>query len=160
MASLHRAGQGKPGYCKLCSFANVDLQAEFDRRVLVWTPKQLNEWLEERDTPRVSRPTIYNHREHVRNPKDRLVNAVERHRQEQGVQPATVSEEDFLQAIINVGAQRVAENPEEVTIDQALKAAQIRGNLAKKGNDINVLVAIMTEGVSQIPTIEGEVKVL
>ena len=170
MATINKGGYGQQGYCKLCSFSDPKLQDDFDRRTGMLKPgkkigddkaheyshSKLNDWLEQHGVKPVDRQTIYRHRKHVMHPKDRLVNAVQKREQDHGTLPANVSEDTFLQSIVAVGAKKVAENPEEVTIDQALKAAQIRSNMQKKGTDINVLVNIMTSGDPQDVVIEGE----
>lgn len=169
-AGIVKSGYGQQGYCKLCSFSDPKLQDDFDRRTgklkpgkqvgddkaYEYSPPMLNEWLEERGIKPVDRATVYRHRKHVMHPKDRLVNAVQKRERDHGTVPANVTEDTFLQSIVAVGAKKVAENPEEVTIDQALKAAQIRSNMQKKGTDINVLVNVMTSGDPQDVVIEGE----
>lgn len=165
--AVRLTGYGNPGYCKLCSFEDPKLQDEFDRRCgkktgdrYDYTPKALNEWLAENTLDvQASRPTVYAHREHVKHPKDRLVSAVKKREMEHGSVPANVSEEQFLSTLIALGQKKAAENPDEVTIDQALKATQIKQNSKDKGNAQAVLVNIFTGGAPAEPTIiEGEVK--
>jgi hypothetical protein len=160
-------GVGSAGYCKLCAFEDPKVQDAFDKRVgakkgkrYEYSPDALNEWLREKGIGvSASRPTIYAHRKHVMHPNDRIVNAVQRRQAEHGSVPATVSEDEFVDAIIALGNRRAVENPDEVTIDHALKAAQLKANAKKKGNEQAVLVNIFTSGPSTESTIvEGEVK--
>ena len=160
------AGYGKQGYCKLCSIEDPKMQDQFDRRTgakkgksYEYTPADLNEWLAEKGLGiQASRPTVYEHRKHVMHPKDRLVQAVQKREIDHGSVPANVTDDEFTQTIIALGQRRALENPDEVTIDQALKATQIRQNRKDKGNAQAVLVNIFTGGPSGDPVIEGEVK--
>lgn len=173
VGNFTRAGYGHQGYCKLCSISDPVLQDDFDRRVRLekknftgnpnhrfkYSADALREWLREHDLGAPALPTIYQHREHVAHPKDRLVSAVKK-RELTGYTPrAKVGEEEFLDTIISLGHQRISQNPDEVTIDQALKATQIRANMKRQGQDVKQLVAIFTGG--QPPPqdiIEGEVR--
>lgn len=162
MVKIRTGGLGRQGYCKLCSFDDPDFQHDFDVRVnKKWSQAKINEWLAQYELPGISRTTLYNHRQHVANPKDRLVTAITKRAAEQPQLPATVSEDQFLEAVVSQGYRRVAEDPDSVTIDQALKAAQIRANLQKKGQSINVLVGVFGGGASMTqepPVIEGQVR--
>lgn len=154
---------GRQGYCKLCSFDDPDVQFDFDKAVRAgWTPKKLNVWLESKDLKPVDRLTVYKHREHVASPKDRMVSAVAKHQAEQGVVPAKVSEEEYLEAIVSAAAMRLQADPGAVTIDQGIKAAQVRGTLKNKGQNI-ALSLIFTgqyqiSGQSDPQIIEGEAR--
>lgn len=156
---ITKSGQGKQGYCKLCSFDDPRLQDEFDKRVLDYTPKKLNDWLAgkvEGFKP-VNRQTIYSHRDHVRHPKDRLVRAVQKRTMEHGVQKQRVSEQEFLDAVIKYGQANAEADPESITIDHALKAASLKMQSRQKGQAHQTLVAIITGNVDDT-VIEGEVK--
>lgn len=156
---LTKAGQGKQGYCKLCSFDDPKLQDEFDKRVLDYTPKKLNDWLSAKieDFKPVNRQTIYSHRDHVRNPKDRLVRAVQKRTMEHGVQKQRVSEQEFLDAVIAYGQANAEADPESITIDHALKAASLKMQSKNKGAAHQTLVAIIT-GNAPDEVIEGEAR--
>lgn len=158
LARLLTSGQKQPGYCKLCSFSDPKLQDEFDRRVLDYSPAELNKWLTSHaDTHAVDRKTIYNHREHVRSPKDRIVNAVARRQAEHGTLPARVSEGAFLDAVIALGQARAMADPESVTIDHALKATQIKAQSKSKGNAHQVLIQLFTGRMPDgLNVVEGE----
>ena len=154
-----KSGQGKQGYCKLCSFDDPKLQDEFDKRVLDYTPKKLNDWLAgkvEGHKP-VNRQTIYSHRDHVRHPKDRMVRAIQKRTMEHGVQKQRVSEQEFLDAVIAYGQANAEADPESITIDHALKASQLKMQSKQKGQAHQTLVAIFT-GNHDPDIIEGEAK--
>lgn len=167
MAKIRQTGFGTVGYCKLCSFDDPVDQDAFDKRIgkrenddYVYTPAALNEWLEGKGLQPVNRQTIYSHRKHVMHPKDRLVSAVVKRQIEHGVQPAQVSEDSFLDALIAIGQQRIAADPDSVTIDQALKAVQVKRQSSKAGQAQQVLVNIFTGGPTMTPVVEGEVREL
>lgn len=157
----------------MCSISDPVVQDEFDRRVGLekknWTgnpnhrfqysAESLKEWLDNHGIKRPSSMTIYTHRDHVAHPKDKIVSA-QKKRELTGYRPrAKVGEDEFLDAIISIGNQRISENPDEVTIDQALKATQIRANMKRQGQDVKQLVAIFTGGQPPAETIiEGEVR--
>lgn len=177
-----RAGFGKQGYCKLCALEDPVVQDELDRRIAKvnknvpvgdrkrywYSPKKINDWLGAKGVGGASRDTVYKHRMHVANPKDRLVNAVVKRANDGYTPRPKVSETEFLDSVISIGQQRVMDDPGEVTIGQALRAAQIRSNIKRQGQDINALIQIFTSGVPSAPrdipappgleAIEGEVK--
>jgi hypothetical protein len=154
---LQTAGAGHPGYCKLCSFVDPKLQDQFDQRVLDYTAGQLNDWLASRQVATVNKETIYKHRKHVQNPKDKFVTAIARREQAHGVQPARVSEQDFLDAVVSQGLRRVIDSPDEVTINHALKATQIKTASKSKGDAHNILIQLFTGRVpAGMAVLEGE----
>lgn len=175
LTKMMQSGVGKPGYCKLCSLDDPKVQDEFDKRVGIfrtegegedtkrvyeYTPRKLNDWLARRveGFQDVSRNTIYSHREHVMNPKDRLIGAVQKRQLEGGIQPQMTSEEDFLDAVIALGQQKALADPEAVSIDHALKATQIKRQSSKGGTQ-QVLIQLLTgRRPPDVPFIEGEAK--
>lgn len=157
MAKLLKAGAGRQGYCKLCSFDEPKVQDGFDARVLDYSPKKLNEYLAKHGIPPVNRQTIYSHREHVRAPEDRVVNAKLKRDLEHGKQPRRTSESEFLDAVIALGHENALLDPSAVTVDQALKATQIKSAAKAKGDAHQTLVAIFT-GNYDPSVIEGEAK--
>lgn len=136
-------------------------QDGLDKRVLDYTPKKLNDWLKTKviDFKPVARQTIYSHREHVRAPEDRVVQAAQRRDMQHGKQPRRTSESEFLDAVISLGHANALADPSAVTVDQALKATQIKQQAKSKGDAHQTLVAIFT-GNYRPPevVIEGEVK--
>jgi hypothetical protein len=152
-----------PGYCRFCdskNWATADLQESADKRVNEWGYRRFNKWLvEEVGMESCSNKTFYAHREHIMHPQDRIVSAVEKRQREGGLQPAQTTHEEFLQSLVSIGAMKIAEDPEAVTVDQALKAAKIQSDNQKKGQGNNVLIQLFTGGGGEEPTIiEGEVK--
>ena len=161
--AVDNSGQGRSGYCVLCAMRDLPLRDEFDKRAALYTGtkntysgRKLQGWLNDRGFKGPAPNTINKHREHVRNPADRFVTAVQK--RQENLPARQSSHEEFLQSIVSIGAERIAEHPEDVTIDQALKAANIQVQRDKKGQTVNVLVQLMTEGGGDV--IEGEVQEL
>lgn len=169
MAGVTGDGYGTVGYCKLCSITDVSIQDDLDKRTgkrkengtYVYPVSKLNKWMEEHGIAPVAKETIRNHRKHVMHPKDRMVSAVAKRTMERGVQPQQVSEDQFLSSLINLGSQKVQNDPDSVTIEQALKAVQIKKTGGKMGNAQAVLVSIFTGGPQEATiVVEGESKTL
>ena len=157
MAKLLKSGAGRQGYCKLCSFDEHTVQDAFDKRVLDLSPAKLNAWLKTKGIDPVNRQTIYSHREHVKAPEDRVVQAKQRRDLAHGKQPRRTSESEFLDAVIALGHENALLDPASVTVDQALKATQIKQAAKAKGDAHQVLVQIMTGNYNEPATVvEGE----
>jgi hypothetical protein len=166
MTTFSKQGYGNIGFCKLCSVIDPQLQDKLDARVglkkddkYVYSASKINDFLVMQGAESVQKRTIYNHREHVAHPKDRMVSAVEKHEAEHGVQPQMVDEEKFLDTLIAIGQRKIEADPGAVSIADALKAVGIKKSAGKAGNAQAVLVQIMTGGPSE-PTVvvEGEVQ--
>ena len=160
LVKILRSGQGHQGYCKLCSFDDPRFQDEFDKRVLDYTSTQTNEWLVSKGLKKVNRQTIYSHREHVRNPQDKLVQATKRRAMQHGSQAPRTTDDEFLDAVIQFGHANAVANPDNVTIEQALKAVGIKKQANTKGNAHQTLVAIFTGTMTPEDIIEGEAQEL
>lgn len=157
---VSRAGFGKQGYCRLCSFQ--DLKQLNDKIKAGWNARQVKDWLVANYGVTFSRQTFYTHKdEHMTRPEDRIVSAVEKAQRKELMLPRVSSNEQYLEAIRDIGYQRAVENPEEVTIDHGLKAAQILASQKRGGGDITILLAkVFTGGESPEVIIEGEAREL
>lgn len=133
-------GVGKPGYCSLCDLTNTrpDLRKTVNALFVNQKAPAITRWLEANVDMAPDRRTIYNHKKHVANPKDRLVSQVQAQRAK-GTLPATVTEEQYLDAVLAAAMARVVEEPESVTIDQGLKAAAAK-TAAKQSRAGGILV--------------------
>ena len=156
---ISHAGVGKPGYCKLCDLEDGAIQNGLDDRVRQgWPPKQLDVWLKRQipDWPGVASNTVYKHRPHVAHPQDKLVTAVKRAEQRAVTVPPKSSPDDFLNALVSIGMKRAVENPDDVTLDHALRAATALKQAKSPANQgINILIALMT-GNAAPSTMDGE----
>lgn len=108
------------------------------------------------------RKTFYNHKDHSANPKDRLVSQVQAQRA-RGTLPATVSEEEYLDAILAAAMQRVVDDPESVTLDHGLKAAAAKAQAKASKGGVNVTLSFaLTQPLTEAPrllqdgSVEGE----
>lgn len=154
-ALISRAGFGKQGYCKLCSF--VDLKALNDKIIAKWNARQIIDWLSTNYGETATRATIYNHRDnHMSRAEDRLVTAVQKQRASGHMMPRVSSNEQFLEAIRDIGYQRAIDNPEEVTIDHGLKAAATLANSKRSSGEITLILARVSVGADYSNVIEGE----
>ena len=146
-AAISRAGIGRQGYCKLCSLADSRAQTDLDERIRAgWKSTAIINLLRDRYGVTVNRQTFYSHKPHATHPRDRLVTAVQRSEQRALQTKPVASTEQFLEAIRDAGYQRAVNNPEEVTIDHALKAANILANQKQSGGDIHILLAKIVTG--------------
>lgn len=102
-----------------------------------------------------TRHTFYKHKDdHVTHP---LITAVARAKRQPLVVPK--SNAGALEMIRELGMRKAIENPDEVTVDHALKAASILQQSEKKGDNILVVLAkaVMAEPPEDIAgLIEGE----
>lgn len=157
---IDNRGYGSQGFCKLCAFKDAKFQLSYDERTKAgWSPNQLNEWSKKQGQPGAvaTRETIYKHRVHVQHPNDRIVTAVQRTEQ-RALQTKPVHDPDvFLESLVSIGAQRAMQNPEEVTIDHALRAASALKQSKGQSSGINILIAAMT-GTSNVTAtvLDGE----
>ena len=159
-AGVDNSGAGKQGYCKLCAMKDGLIQNQLDERTrMKWSPKQLNTWLETKvpGWVDVDRMTFYKHRKHVMHPQDRIVTAVQKAEQ-RALQTVPESSPDaFLGALVSLGHQKAIDNPEEVTIDHALRAASTLKQSKDTGKSgLNVLIALFTGNSSRSEPIEAE----
>lgn len=144
------AGEGKPGYCKICDsqwaeavnklIAQEKNEAEAKRAIQAIDPEF-----------RWSRQTFYAHKKHVTHP---LVTHVKQAAENPVVAPK--STRGVLEAIRDIGMQRAIEHPEEVTVDHALRAASELARGEKKTDDIRIVLAKIIAGGPATEVIEGE----
>ena len=149
---------GKQGFCKLCSIRDAQAQLDLDQHIRDgWNAGQVGRWLKSRYEITATRQTIYSHQDHVKHPRDRLVTAVQRTQQRALSTRPVASNEQFLEAIRDIGYQRAMDNPEEVTVDQSIKAASILAGSKRSGGEITLILARVSLGDYAPDVIEGEV---
>lgn len=154
---VSNAGQGRQGYCRLCSLKDPQAQLDLDQRLRDgWNATQVKNWLESRHEITATRQTIYSHRDHVKHPKDRLVTAVQRTQARAVTTKPVATNEQFLEAIRDIGYQRAIDNPEEVTVDHSIKAASILANSKRSSAEITLVLARVSVGADYSNVIEGE----
>lgn len=108
------------------------------------------DWCATRDF-KVTRQKLADHKNHITDPKETLVDHARRN-------PAiknNVSNDEFLQAIIDIGYQKAIEDPDNINVGHALKAAQVR-EARKQANTTNVLMLFAAASMG-LPTNQPEV---
>lgn len=145
-------GASREGYCKICSspYAAAVNKLIVDGKNAAEVGRQVSNL-----GLTFTRHTFYKHKDdHVTHP---LITAVKRAQRNPLVVPK--SNHGALEMIRELGMRKAVDNPEEVTIDHALKAAQILQASEKKGDNILVVLAkaVMAEPPDDIAgLIEGE----
>lgn len=139
------------GRCKCCAWEHVK---ELNKRIARGdTQKAIVEWCATKDF-QVTRQKIGDHTEHIRDPRETFV---ENARKNPAIRSG-VTNDEFLQSVIDVAAQKAAEDPDSIGIAHGLKAVQIRE--ARKEKQLNVLL-VLAERLTALPTqptdiIEGD----
>lgn len=159
--NLSGKGYGRPGYCVICDALNTrpELRKKANAVFVNSKAPAITAWLSENLGMTPDRRTVYNHKGtktlpgHVTNPKDRLVSQVQAQRAK-GTLPATVTEEQYLDAVLAAAMARVVEEPESVTIDQGLKAAAAKtaAKQSRAGAQITLQFAL-TQPLTVTPTL-------
>jgi hypothetical protein len=142
-------GPGQPGYCKIC---DNRLLPAINKKLVNGVPyTQIIAWAAEFNESFV-RQTLAKHKEHIKHPK---VTFVEQARRNPIIVPS--SNEEFLDAVRDAGMAKIKDDPDSVTVGQALKAAQISMQSKQNNKGINiVLIGVMTGRADEV--IEGEWK--
>lgn len=149
------AGQGKPGFCSVCAHTEVAAINKKVREGL--NAAQLNRWCKERFGFEVHRTVWYAHKAHAQSPEQRVVQAAEQQRRALDIKRG--SNTSFLEAVRDIGLAKAITDPEQVSIDHALKAVSILENRKDRaGDQINLLVAIVTGQNAPQTIVEAEYK--
>lgn len=153
--NLSGRGYGRPGYCLACDALNTRPELRKQANAVFANQKAptIIDWLDEKLGIRPDRRTVYNHKKHITNPKDRLVSQVAAQRA-QGTLPAKASEEEYIDAVLAAAMQVVIDNPESVTIEHGLKAASARmaAKASRQGQTISLTLAL-TKPLETTPTL-------
>jgi hypothetical protein len=64
--------------------------------------------------------------------------------------------DQFLEAIKDIGFRRAQQNPDEVTVDHALKAASILSQKKENGTNVFLLMAKVITGNAPAVVVEGQ----
>jgi hypothetical protein len=151
-AQLPGRGFGKPGYCKLCAW-----EEEPALNKLMKAGKNAAEcarWAKDKFGFEFNRQTFYNHKGHITAPEDKVVAYAEQKKLEKPV-IRTATNRDFLQAVRDIGYTRALDNPDEISIDHALKAASILETSKQKQSDITLIFAQVVTGHAPDIVVEG-----
>jgi len=148
---------GKVGFCAICNSPNV---AKINRKVREgWNASQLNEYVKGLGEPGWIRQTWYTHKPHAQTAEARVTEAKSLQvTPERAVAIRQASNTDFLEAVRDIGYTKAIENPDSVTLEQALKAVSIlEGRKSSAADSVKVLVGIFT-GSAPSYIIEGEAR--
>ena len=122
-----------PGYCKACS---SPLVKEINKRLarndaLVG----IAEWCGKQGFA-ITRQKLGDHKAHITDPRTTFVEKARRNPEIRN----GVTNDEFLQAVIDAAASRAELDPDAITITHGLKAVQVRE--ARKEKSINVLLLL------------------
>jgi hypothetical protein len=146
-------GQGKPGFCKICVHPAAQfLNGRYEREGKAFNAKVAADFAKTLDPKfTFTRQTWYAHLEHITHP---LVTAVEESKRHPVVVPKTNT--GVLEAIRDLGIRRAIENPEEVTVDHALKAATELNRKQTSTDEVLIVFAKVLSGEQPAEVIVGE----
>ena len=136
-----------PGYCKICDGPHKN---EINRRLRRGESlRTIIAWATGKDF-KISKPTLIAHKAHVTDPKTTLVKQA---RANPAIKRATTTE--FLEALVDIGFTRAAEDPSSVSMDHALKAsAQLEGR-KNQGGDARIFIAQIFTQREPVEYIDG-----
>lgn len=156
-AGVSRAGFGRPGYCKLCAWEH---EPELNKLIKAGrNSTEIREWARDKFGLTFNRQTLYSHKDHLKAPEDKVVALVEQKKAQKPVLPRQVTNRQFLEAVRDLGMMRALEHPDEISVDHALKAAQIIESSKEKRADITLILAkVVTGNVAEVVEVEGEVR--
>ncbi len=140
-----------PGHCKVCA---GPLAKEINKRLTRGdTLTALATWCDGRDFP-VTRQKLADHKQHITDPRSTFVEHARRNPEIHN----GVTNDEFLQAVIDTAAVRATIDPDSITITHGLQAVQVRE--ARKEKQVNVLMLLSKVFTGQVehqppPMIEG-----
>lgn len=147
-------GLGKPGYCSLCAWEHA---AKLNKGIRDgWNSTQASEFAGKLGKT-FNRRTFYSHKPHAISPEQRVIQFAE-----QGSKALTIrktSNTSFLESLRDIGYSKAIDDPDQISIEHALKAVSIlEGRKDKGGDQINLLVLISTGHRPPMEIIEGEAR--
>ncbi len=147
------SGKGKPGYCKICDHPAASfINGRREREGEAFNAKLASEFAQTLDPDfKFTRQTWYAHLEHITHP---LVTAHKRALANPTIVPKTTI--GGLELIRDLGLQRAAEHPEEVTIDHGLKALTELNRKQATTDEVLVVIAKVLSGQESAEVIVGE----
>jgi hypothetical protein len=139
---------GKTGYCKLCHSEHVSALnklikngASFGQAIESMAPKGVT----------FSKATFYGHKGHITSP---LLTAVEEARKNPVIKPT--SNRAVLEAIRDIGMNKVMEDPDSVTVNHALRAASILAEKESRQDSVLVVLAKALQGSPEVAVLEQQ----
>ena len=136
------------GFCKVCSSS---LAKQINKRLARGdSTTKIIAWAGDNDFS-ITKPTLLKHKKHITDPRTTFVDEAKKN-------PVIkrTNYDEFLQALVDVGAARAAERPEDVTLDQSIRAAQTLAQRNDKRVDVLLVLAERLAPKQLEPVIEGE----
>lgn len=147
---MARRGYGKAGFCKICAHPDgwrfVEGVTKGGKSGKGWNAAEAAE-AGARFGLSFSRLTWYNHQKHVRGEvaSPETASPVPTDGPKERVPVRKASNVEYLETIRDMALARALNNPDEVTIEQGLKATSIlEGRKSQASDSINLLVQVVT----------------
>lgn len=131
------------GRCKVCASS---LLKDINKRLANDQSFQsVADWCKAKGFP-VTRQKLADHKKHITDPRQTLVE----HSRRNPAIKSNVSNDDFLQAVIDVSAAKIEADPDSIGVMHGLKAVQIRE--ARREKSVNVLMLLARAFTGNIET--------
>lgn len=158
-ASLaHQGAVPKDGFCKICNHPEahrfVKGAREGGKKGTGWNATEAIEAGEAYGL-KFTRLTWYNHVAHLSSAEERIATAA-KSASRAGLVPVKTTNAQFLEHIRDIGMARAMQDPDSVSLDQALKAAQILETKKEKGQDSLAILVSFTIGAPPPVVVEGQ----
>lgn len=132
---------GKAGFCKLCRW---DHEGELNAKIKAGqNAAECLRWAKDKYDFTFTRQTLYTHKEHLKAPEEKVIEAAGRVRREKVI-PKTNRE--FLEAVRDLAISNALDDPDSVTLEHGLKAASILESSKQKQGDITLILAQVVTG--------------
>lgn len=149
------AGGGHSGFCKLCDRPEGNKYVQGAREG--WNFKQASEVAATYGFS-FARNTWFNHKRHAMTAEQRVMQAADKI-PDRALTVRKTSNQDFLEAVRDIGMRNAQAFPGEVTLDHALKAVQIMEAKKEKPSDaMSIVVAFITNNTPAYDVIDGEAR--
>lgn len=147
------SGRFRPGYCSICAW---EFAPELNKKLkLGWNARELNDWAQTKGKT-FHRETLYAHKKHLTSGVDQVVQAA--HMIPERDKIRTVSNDQFLEAIRDIGLANALQDPSSVNLNHSLKAVQILESKKEKPQQVLLVLAGAVMGRLPEPAIDGEVR--
>lgn len=148
----------KDGYCKICAHPEawrfIEGAKKGGKSGKGWNSSEAIE-AGEKYGLKFTRLTWYNHVAHLDSAEERVAKAAQAAGRA-GRVPVKTTNPQFLETIRDLGMARALADPDSVSIDQALKAAQILEAKKEKGQDSLAILVQFTVGAPPPVVIHGQ----
>lgn len=147
-------GARKAGYCTLCASpaAEVFIKGARDG----WNAKKA-QTVGENYGLQFTRQLWYKHAAHAKGGELMVIQAAKAVQAAGAASIKKTSNKDFLEAVRDLGMQRALNNPDEVTVRDAIDAVKVlEARKDKRSDQLNILVQFTVGAPPPVQVIEGE----